>query len=86
MELRRDGEINKQKVQIYIEKGCDVFIAGESDDYGFRFSAECGIPMIETTHVLSENPGLKHFVQKLRDKFPKIDIIFYENRCPWVCI
>jgi len=77
--------VNVKYQQQLIKKGCDVFIAGEADDYGFRFSAECGIPMIETSHVLSENPGLKHFTQMLKDKFPEIEVKFYENRCPWVC-
>jgi putative NIF3 family GTP cyclohydrolase 1 type 2 len=63
-----------------IEMGCDVLIAGESDDYGFRFSAECGIPMIETGHEISENPGLAHFARMLQERFPEIEAKFHE--CP----
>ena len=54
--------VNVGYQQRLIEQGCDVFIAGESDNYGFRFAAECGIPMIETSHELSENDGLQRFV------------------------
>jgi putative NIF3 family GTP cyclohydrolase 1 type 2 len=66
-----------------IEMGCDVLIAGESDDYGFRFSAECGIPMIETGHEISENPGLKHFSRMLQERFPEIQVRFYECSPSW---
>ena len=50
--------VNVGYQQRLIEQGCDVFIAGESDNYGFRFAQECGIPMIETSHELSANDGL----------------------------
>lgn len=63
-----------------IELGCDAFIAGESDDYGFRFCAECGIPMIETSHVGSENPGLERFAAMLRGRCPELDVHYYA--CP----
>jgi len=66
-----------------IELGCEAFIAGESDSYGFRFCAELGIPMIETSHEDSENPGLRHFTDLLAAAFPKVVFSFYENRRAW---
>ncbi len=69
--------------QQLIEHGCDVFIAGESDNYGFRFATECGIPMIETSHELSENPGLRNFTEMLSRSFPDLQFSFYENKCIW---
>lgn len=75
--------VNVGYQQRLIEMGADVLIAGESDDYGFRFAAECGIPMIETAHDLSENPGLRHFVEMLRAHFPEMQITFYENAPAW---
>jgi putative NIF3 family GTP cyclohydrolase 1 type 2 len=62
---------------------CDVFIAGEADNYGFRFGAECGIPIIETSHEIAENPGLRTFMQMLAERFPKLRFTFYENKCPF---
>lgn len=59
--------VNVPYQQRPIEQGCDAFIAGESDNYGLRFAAECGIPMIETSHEISENPGLRHFVEMMND-------------------
>jgi putative NIF3 family GTP cyclohydrolase 1 type 2 len=66
-----------------IELGCDAFVAGESDSYGFRFCAELGIPMIETSHEDSENPGLRHFTDLLAAAFPEIVFSFHENRRAW---
>ena len=70
--------------QRLIEVGCDVFIAGESDSYGFRFRVELGIPMIETSHEDSENPGLRHFTDLLAAAFPQVAFPFYENANIWV--
>ena len=64
--------VNVGYQQRLIEQGCDVFIAGESDNYGFRFAAECGIPMIETSHELSENDGLRRFAEMLSGGFPDV--------------
>ena len=69
--------------QQLIEHECDVFIAGESDNYGFRFAAESGIPMIETSHELSENPGIRNFTEILSRTFPNVQFSFYENECIW---
>ncbi|MHC4884904.1 MAG: Nif3-like dinuclear metal center hexameric protein [Planctomycetota bacterium] len=69
--------------QALLEQGCDVFIAGESDNYGFRFAAECGIPMIETSHEVSENPGLRRLTGVLDEAFPDVQFAFYENECIW---
>jgi len=75
--------VNVAYQQKLIDRGCDVFIAGESDEYGFLFSSECGIPMIETSHVISENVGLQHFAGMLNDQFPQIEVKFYRTQCPW---
>lgn len=75
--------VNVGHQQRLIEQGCDVFIAGESDNYGFRFAAECGIPMIETSHELSENDGLRRFADMLSQTFPAVQFEFFENSCAW---
>lgn len=73
--------VNVSYQQRLIEQNCDVFLAGESDNYGFRFSQECGIPMIETSHEVSENPGLRLFTGMLAEAFPEVDFHFFENPC-----
>ena len=75
--------VNVPYQQRLIELGCDVFIAGESDNYGMRFSSECGIPMIETSHEVSENPGLRHLTEILAQAFPDVQFHFHENACAW---
>ena len=76
--------VNVGYQQRLIEQGCDVFIAGESDNYGFRFAAECGIPMIETSHELSENDGLQRFSEHAFPSLPGLALLhFFENTCAW---
>lgn len=64
--------------------GIDVYIAGETDNYGFRYAAELGIALIETSHEVSENPGFKRFATMIQDTFPDVRVTFYENTVPYV--
>ena len=75
--------INVGYQQALVAQDCDVFIAGESDSYGFRFAAECEIPMIETSHEVSENPGLERFAAMLAHTFSGVEFRFHENACIW---
>ena len=75
--------VNVGYMQKLVACGCDAFIAGETDNYGFRFPQEIGIPMIETSHEISENRGLRHFTAMLAAAFPDLDVAFYENGCAW---
>jgi putative NIF3 family GTP cyclohydrolase 1 type 2 len=70
-------------MQRLLEHAPDVFIAGESDNYGMHFAWESGVPMIETSHELSENPGLERFAAELRATFPGIPVAYYANPMPW---
>jgi putative NIF3 family GTP cyclohydrolase 1 type 2 len=71
---------NARYMQSLVDQQCDLFIAGELDNYGIRFAIDSGIAMIETGHEISENPGLRHFAQILASIFPAVDVIFYENK------
>ena len=42
-----------------------TLICGETDNYGFRFPAERGTAMIETSHEVSEVRGLRMFAEVL---------------------
>ena len=75
--------VNVGYQQKLIEQGCDVFIAGETDNYGFRFAQECGIPMIETSHEVSENRGLAHFTEILAAALQEVECRFFENPRVW---
>lgn len=61
----------------------DALIAGECDEYAFRFTEDAGVPMIETGHSASENPGLRQFSEALQAQFPAIPVTYHEVPCPW---
>lgn len=67
----------------YVRARCDVLIAGETDNYGFRYATECGIPLIETSHEACENPGFQHFSEMLAEAFPDLEVSFFVNTCPY---
>ena len=75
--------VNVSYQQWALEQGCDVLIAGESDSYGFRFSGECDVPMIETSHELSEIPGLRKFTELLAERHPDVSFAFHDNGNAW---
>lgn len=76
--------VNVGYVQRLLSYRCDVFIAGETDNYGFRFVIDAGKDMIETGHDTSENPGLRQFAGTLGRTLPQVETIFYENQPPFV--
>jgi putative NIF3 family GTP cyclohydrolase 1 type 2 len=61
----------------------DVMIAGETDNYGFRFCTELGIDVIETSHELSEHKGLGRFADALRQQFPELSVGHVADECVW---
>lgn len=75
--------VNVAYQQRLIAMGCDALIAGESDDYGLRFAAEIGIPLIETGHEVSEQPGLERFAEMLRQRFPTLQVALYLCAPSW---
>ena len=75
--------VNVSYQEALIKNSVDLLIAGETDNYGFRFPLECGIPMIETSHEISENPGLANYTNALADKMPELKFNFFENKCIW---
>lgn len=66
-----------------VEQGVDAIIAGESDNYGMRFCTESGVDLIETSHEISEAPGLRSLARKLARAFPKIEVKYIEQEAVW---
>ncbi len=64
-------------------QGCDVLIAGEADSYGFRFSGESDVPMIETSHESSEIPGFRKFMELLAASHPDVTFEYHDNGNAW---
>jgi putative NIF3 family GTP cyclohydrolase 1 type 2 len=74
--------VNVSYVQTLIDLGVDTLICGETDNYGLRFAAELDIAVMETSHEISEEQGLKLFADRLRDHFD-IEVRFIETPCVW---
>ena len=79
--LGLDSNVGYQ--QRLVAQQCDAFIAGEADAYGFRFAVESGIPMIETGHAISEEPGIEEFAGMLARRFPELRVTFATNGPSW---
>ena len=60
-----------------------VLIAGETDEYAMYYALDADVNIIETGHSISENIGLKGFVEKLKRDHPETKIVFYECEKPW---
>ncbi len=75
--------VNVSFQQRVLERGVDVMIAGESDNYGLRFAAEYGVPIVETSHETSENPGVRRFAGLLAAAFPELEVRYHENERVW---
>lgn len=69
---------NSRYMEKLVEQDCDLFLAGETDNYGLQFAVDSGVAMIEIGHEISENPGLRHFAGIVQEKFPQIQVIFHE--------
>lgn len=63
--------------------GAEVAIMGEVIDYTIRHALELDLPLIETTHVGSENFGLRNLAHLLQDRFPTLDVTFIDSGMPW---
>jgi putative NIF3 family GTP cyclohydrolase 1 type 2 len=66
-----------------LRQGAEVVLTGESDEYAFRYALDSDIGIIETTHPVSENPGLRRFCHLLRERFPGAPVEFFECAVPW---
>lgn len=63
-----------------------VLIAGEMDEYSEYYILDAGVNMIEVGHSVSENIGLKHFSDILKQHYPDVKVVFFECLKPWLTI
>lgn len=57
-----------------ITHGAEVAVAGEMDEYLMHYAAEAGIPVIETSHRLSEEFGVRKYAEVLRRRYPGLNV------------
>jgi len=75
---------NVEHLQALIELGpIDAVICGETDNYGMRFCQELGIDVIETSHEISEDPGLRLFAEDLSRRFSALPVAFVPTEVIW---
>ncbi len=74
---------NRYFTRRMIENGAEAIICGELDEAAMFFALEYGVCLIETSHVLSENPGIKEFADDLRRSFGSVPVEFFEIKIPY---
>ena len=74
---------NRYFTRRMIENGAEAIICGELDEAAMFFALESGVCLIETSHVLSENPGIKDFADDLKHRFSSVPVEFFEIKIPY---
>ncbi len=64
--------------------GADAIICGEALDYSFRAAVDAGLGFIETSHINSENPGMRTFARLVGERLPDLPVRFIDAGMPWV--
>jgi len=78
--------VNAGFINAVLEHDPDVLIAGESDEYAMRMVHDCDVPLIETGHAISEEPGLEWFAAHLAERFPELRVIFHRCAPAWTVV
>ena len=78
--------VNAGFINAVIEHDPDVLIAGESDEYAMRMVQDCDLPLIETGHAISEEPGLEWFAGYLAERFPELPVTFHRCAPAWTVL
>ena len=75
---------NRYWMRRQIENGADALICGEMDELAMMFAGEYNdTVLIETSHALSENIGVRHFANMLAEEFPDVETAFFEVARPF---
>jgi putative NIF3 family GTP cyclohydrolase 1 type 2 len=76
---------NWNYIDEFIANGAQAAIVGEATDYSFRIAVDSGLGLIETSHIGSENPGMRNFARLLSKVLPQdIPVRFIDAGHPWV--
>ena len=63
-------------VDAVIANNADAGIFGELGEFSFIAAREANVPLIETTHLISESIGFSNVVNVMREKLPRMKIEF----------
>lgn len=75
--------VNATSINRLLVHDPDVCIAGETDNYAIRMITESGVDLIEISHELVENEGLKDFSNDLAMSLKDTNIFYYQAPCCW---
>jgi putative NIF3 family GTP cyclohydrolase 1 type 2 len=73
-------------LDVFLMQGAEAVILGEAIDYTFRAAVDSGLAVIETSHVGSENPGMREFARLLQGRLPNLPVRFLDAGHPWVTL
>ena len=62
-----------------IQAGCDTFVTADVKYNGFWDAYEQGVTLIDAGHFYTENPVVAMLAEKLREKFPEIEVKISEK-------
>jgi putative NIF3 family GTP cyclohydrolase 1 type 2 len=77
---------NRYWMRKQIEFVAEDIVCGEADEDSMIFAKEYGIPLIITSHVATENIGLRVFSDQLQREFPDMPVRFFEVPVPFTQI
>jgi putative NIF3 family GTP cyclohydrolase 1 type 2 len=75
--------VNQYYARRTIQNGAQAIICGEMDEFAMFFAKQCGAALIETSHAVSENFGIKFFSDKLASEFSPVPVEFHEVKLPY---
>ncbi len=68
-----------------VASGAQAVVVGEAIDYSLRVAIDSGVGLIETSHVASENPGMRNLARLLSNALSdKMPVRFIDSGHPWV--
>ena len=67
-------------LQAAVEAGCDTFVTADVKYNQFREALDAGLNLIDAGHFYTENPVCAVLADKLRTKFPEIQVKISENQ------
>ncbi len=68
------GENQVHMPQAAMEMGAEAIIIGDMSEFVVIAALEMGMPVIETSHSVSENPGIRRQAEILSQKFPSLNV------------
>lgn len=77
---------NSYWVRQAITHGADAAIAAEMDEAFTKFAHEAGLPVVETSHQLFEEIGVRLYAEVLRKRYPQLKVVTLTTGRPYQTI